>query len=125
MDTFVMPAGAKIGGVELTEPMVCPPCHVTIGDAQHGPEIFSKWTAQELEAVGIVAATPALPDPRDAILQSIYELEALQTPRLLREALRKKQTVIDDATSPLNGMTPEAAIGYIDTEIEALRAQLV
>jgi len=69
------------------------------------------------------STTPPAPDPNAAIDAQILALEALQTPRLVREALRKKQVEIEDAASVLHGLTPEEAIAFIDTQVEALRGQ--
>ena len=88
-----------------------------------GPEVQPGW---RLEAGVLAPPTPAPePDPNAEIDARILALEALQTPRLLREALRKKQVQIEDAASPLNGLTPEEAIAFIDTQVEALRAQRI
>lgn len=86
-----------------------------------GPEVQPGW---RLEAGELAPPPPAPePDPNAGIDAQILALEALQTPRLLREALRKKQVQIEDATSALFGLTPEEAIAFIDTQVEALRAQ--
>lgn len=86
-----------------------------------GPDVQPGW---RLEA-GVLAPPPPAPepDPNAGIDARILALEALQTPRLLREALRKKQVLIEDAASALYGLTPEEAIAFIDTQVEALRAQ--
>ena len=86
-----------------------------------GTEAQPRW---RLEAGALAPPPPApAPDPNAEIDARILALEALQTPRLLREALRKKQVQIEDAASPLYGLTPEEAIAFIDTQVEALRAQ--
>lgn len=86
-----------------------------------GPDVQPGW---RLEAGALAPPPPApTPDPNAEIDARILDLEALQTPRLLREALRKKQVQIEDAASPLYGLTPEEAIAFIDTQVEALRAQ--
>ena len=86
-----------------------------------GVEVQPGW---RLEA-GTLAPPPPAPAPglNAGIDAQILALEALQTPRLVREALRNKQVQIEDAASPLYGLTPEEAIAFIDTQVEALRAQ--
>lgn len=83
-----------------------------------GGEVRVGW---RLEA-GVFAPAPE-PDPNAEIDARIRALEALQTPRLVREALRNKQVQIEDAASALYGLTPGEAIAFIDTQVEALRAQ--
>lgn len=83
-----------------------------------GDEVRVGW---RLEG-GEFAPAPE-PDPNAEIDARIQALEALQTPRLLREALRQKQVQIEDAASVLHGLTPEQAIAFIDTQVEALREQ--
>lgn len=86
-----------------------------------GAEAQPGW---RLEAGALVPPPSAPePDPNAGIDARILALEALQTPRLVREALRKKQVQIEDAASPLYGLTPEEAIAFIDTQVETLRAQ--
>lgn len=87
-----------------------------------GPEVQVGWLWTPQACV-----PPPVPvvNPNAAIFAQIAALEALQTSRLVRESLLKKQTTITDAASPLNGLTPAEAIAYIDAQIEELRAQLV
>lgn len=86
-----------------------------------GAEVQKGWV---IEAGTLVPPAPEPEaDPNAGIDAQILALEALQTPRLVREALRKKQVEIEDAASPLYGLTPEEAIAFIDTQVEALRAQ--
>lgn len=80
-----------------------------------GVEVQPGWRLEDGELVP--------PDSTAGIDAQIRALEALQTPRLVREALRKSQTVIENAASVLHGLTPEEAIAFIDTQVEALRAQ--
>ncbi|MHC1753361.1 hypothetical protein [Humidesulfovibrio sp.] len=88
-----------------------------------GANVQPGW---RLEA-GVLAPPPPAPEPSPNadIDAQILALEALQTPRLLREALRKKQVQIEDAASVLHGLTPEEAIAFIDTQVEGLRAQRI
>jgi len=74
---------------------------------------------------GCTAPPVPVVNPNAVVQAKIDALEALQTPRLLRESLLKKQAKISDSLSPLNGMTPAEAIAYIDAQVEILRAQLV
>jgi len=71
VDLYTIPSGAVIGGVVLNEQAICPACHVTIGDAQHGPEIFTNWSADELAAIGIYGfvedVVPPFYIPGDAV----------------------------------------------------------
>ena len=55
MSLYSYPVGATLGGHVLTERTVQPARAVTIGDVQHGPEIFLYWTLPELNAIGILA----------------------------------------------------------------------
>jgi len=59
-----------------------------------------------------------------AILAQIAVLEAMQTPRLLREALKKKTCVVNKPGTIIHGLTPEAAVDAIDAQVETLRAQI-
>ena len=68
-------------------------------------------------------AFPA-PNPDAAILAQIAALEALQTPRLLREAMKKKACVVNKPGTIIHGLAPDDAVDAIDTALDALRAQL-
>lgn len=87
-----------------------------------GPEVQVGWL---WTPEGCVAPPVPVINPNAALFAQIAALEALQTSRLVRESLLKKQPPISDPASPLNGKTPAEAIAYIDAQIEALRAQLV
>ena len=60
-----------------------------------------------------------------AILAQIAGLEALQTPRLTREAMKKKACVVNKPGTIIHGLAPDDAVDAIDTALDALRAQLV
>lgn len=67
---------------------------------------------------------PPPPGPDAAVLSQIATLEALQTPRLLREALLGKTRPVNKPGCCIDGMSPTAAVAYIDTQLDVLRAQL-
>ena len=69
--------------------------------------------------------TPPALDPNADIDAQILALEALQTPRLLREALKKKSCTVNKPGTIIHGLSPEDAIDAIDDALTALRAQLV
>jgi hypothetical protein len=68
---------------------------------------------------------PPQPDPNAAILAQIAVLEALQTPRLVREAMKKKACVVNKPGTIIHGLSPDDAMDALDEALEALRAQLV
>lgn len=97
----------------------------TIGPAESaiivecGNEVQVGW---RLEAGAFVP--PPEPDPNAKILTQIDELEALQTPRLLREAMKKKACVVNKPGTIVHGLSPSAAIDALDATLEDLRGQL-
>lgn len=66
----------------------------------------------------------AAPNPDTAILAQIAELEAMQTPRLLREAMLGKECVVLKPGCCINGMSPAVAVAHLDENLDILRAQL-
>lgn len=71
------------------------------------------------------STTPPAPDPNAAILAQIADLEALQTPRLLREAMLNKECLVNKPGCCIHGLSPSAAVDAIDAELDTLRGQLV
>lgn len=60
MKLFSYPAGAKVGGQELSERTVLPAQAFEVGDVQYGVEVLSLWTTGMLAAIG---AKPVVEDP--------------------------------------------------------------
>lgn len=89
----------------------------------------TKWvkdglTYQETAVSAVLdeAAQTAAADA--AILAQIVALEALLTERLKLEAFLGLTCTVNNAGCCIHGLTPAAAMAHINTELEALRAQL-
>lgn len=54
----------------------------------------------------------------------IAALEAMQTPRLIREAVMGLDCTVNKPGSCIHGLTPAAALAALDAQIAALRAQI-
>jgi hypothetical protein len=67
--------------------------------------------------------TPS-PDPDEDILAQLAELEAMQTPRLLREAMMGLTCTVNKPGCCIHGLTPSEALAAIGAQADALRAQL-
>jgi hypothetical protein len=70
---------------------------------------------EEAQAAGVKAG----------LLAQIADLESLQTPRLLREALKKKSCTVNKPGTIIHGLSPKDAVDTLDEAIDALRAQIV
>jgi hypothetical protein len=88
-------------------------------DERTGEAVYRTYPNAVLDEDAQTAAADA------AILAQIADLEALQTPRLVREAQKKKACTINKPGCVIDGMSPEDAMDAIDAAADALRAQLV
>ena len=66
----------------------------------------------------------AAPSAEHQLLTQIAELEAMMTPRLIREAMMDKACTVNKPGCCIDGLTPAAALETIDANVAALRAQL-
>ena len=87
--------------------------------------VLMDMTQDELAQAALDAAEYEARTPNAAILAQIAVLEALQTPRLLREAMKKKACVVNKPGTIIHGLSPDDAMDALDEALEALRAQLV
>lgn len=158
MKLFSYPAGAKVGGQELSERTTLPAQAFEVNEVQYGPEVLALWTTGLLAQIGV---KPVVEDPveldydpgppvdvdegfivyrtypnavfsqvlydarrRAGIRAQIAELEAMMTPRLIREAMMGKTCTVNKPGCCIDGLTPAAALETIDTRVAELRSQL-
>ncbi len=60
MKLFSYPAGAKVGGQEISERTVLPAQAFEINETQHGVEVLALWTTEQLAEIGV---KPVVEDP--------------------------------------------------------------
>ena len=84
------------------------------------------YREQALTAVvdEVAAAAAAAVAADQALKAQIAALEAMQTPRLLREAMLGLSCTVYKPGCCIDGMTPAAAMAHIDAQADILRAQL-
>lgn len=105
------------GKVVGFDPGVAAGACALVVDVEDGVEIGWAWTPAG-------CAPPAGPHPDEALLAEIAELEAMQTPRLLREAMMNKNCTVTKPGCCIDGMTPAQALEAIEDRVAELRGQL-
>lgn len=105
------------GKVAGFNPEIAPGSCALVADVVDEAEIGWLW-----QPGGRMA--PAAPDPDKALLAQISSLEAMQTPRLVREAMMNKTCTVEKPGCCIDGLTPVQALEAIDTRAAELREQL-
>jgi hypothetical protein len=89
------------------------------------------WELQDGQYVEVVVGEPVLDEAAqtaaadEAIKAQIREIEALLTPRLVLEADCGEECTVNKPGCCIDGLSPVAARAQINTELKALRAQIV